>query len=662
MVLDWINVYIEALKSEPQWLMLLIFLVAFVEAFALVGVVVPGVVILFALSMAVGFEPKLFLLAWASASLGAFLGDSVSFQLGRNWQPKRQGELLDRARALFHDHGGKSIFLGRFIGPVRPVIPLVGGMLAVRWRTFLIFALPACVLWAPVYLLPGMIFGASIEMAAQVAGRLAVVLVLLVIGTWFGLWLVRTGYGFAAKRSSWWLKRLIQWGQRHPLLGRWISDLLRPGSREVMAIGFLGLLWAFSVSALVVLLVMAPSLMPQWTEPFHPATWASSLRNPWADVWMVNLSLVGDVWVVAWLGGLMMGVFLITRRWVAAGHWAVALIGVYALASLINTVMAGWVIESVPSAVPHPTLTQLPHRGFALWVTTISFFALMVAKDLSARARKWPYLIATLISIPVGFSHFYLELASLPGLATAVALALGWSALTGIGYRHRARITPFRMRWVGVFLVSGLFFSTTHIHLAGPERLANSEVPLTLQTMTYQMWSKDGWQSLPKYRSVFGSPLERQLDFQVAGDLKSIEARLYLAGWQRVPAMDWVDWLSGLADQPLPWPRALNGRREALLMTRSVSSSEQIDVLRLWESGVVLSGGAGDQMQTVWLGQVRRATLQAGLMGVRRWEDGMETEPLDALNETLEALPMLRVRPHDFEPSASSDPIELQGQ
>ena len=131
MLLDWMNIYIDALKAEPTWLLGLIFFVAFVEAFAVVGVVVPGVVLLFALSLAIGLEPGLFFSAWLVATLGALSGDGVSFWLGQRWQPNpkasRYGDVLDRARDLFARHGGKSIFIGRFVGPIRPVIPLPWG-------------------------------------------------------------------------------------------------------------------------------------------------------------------------------------------------------------------------------------------------------------------------------------------------------------------------------------------------------------------------------------------------------------------------------------------------------------------------------------------------------------------------------------------------------
>lgn len=655
-MLDWINASIEALKAQPEWLLALLFLVAFVEALALVGVVIPGIVILFALSMAIGLEPSLFFSAWIAASLGALVGDTLSFQLGRVWKPTKQGDLFDRAQDLFARHGGKSIFIGRFIGPVRPVIPLMGGMLGLNWRTFATYAIPACVLWAPVYLLPGMVFGASLEMAAAVASRLAFVMVLLVMGTWFGLWLVRVVYAMTAKRSSWWLKRWAQWAHRHPVMGRWFSDLLKPGSREVIAIAFLGLVLSASLIVLTALLVAAPSLMPQWSEPFHPATWATSLRNPWADPVLAALSLSGDAQVIGWLGGVMMVVFLITKRYVAAGHWVIAVAGVYLLASVIDALMAWLVLSPPPATAAHPTFTELPHRGFALLVTTFGFFALMVAKDLSARARKWPYLLVTLVLVPLGFAHFYFELASLLGLATATALGLGWSALLGIGYRHRAKVGPFKLRWAGVFVLCWLVLAINQIDRQLATRLASSQIPLTARTLGMDDWMSSGWQDLPQTRSVLGPELEQHLDFQIAGELSQIRSALLSLGWTAVPSLTWTGVMEGLAQTPAHWPRSLNGRREVLLLENVVAQPKATWVIRLWDSGVQVVDEANEQPQPVWLGQIRAVEISKGMIGLRRWIDVVDQRPFAHLLETLQAFTLVPIHRHAAVPNASDAP------
>ena len=115
------------------------------------------------------------------------LGDGVSYYLGRRfrshlldiWPFSRYPGLMERGTRFFHRHGAKSVVAGRFIGPLRPIIPAVGGMMGMGPSRFVAVDVPACVLWAPSFLLPGMLFGASLEVASQYTGRLTVMLVIL---------------------------------------------------------------------------------------------------------------------------------------------------------------------------------------------------------------------------------------------------------------------------------------------------------------------------------------------------------------------------------------------------------------------------------------------------------------------------------------------------
>ena len=68
---------------------------------------------------------------------------------------------------FFEKYGGKSVAFGRFVGPMRAVIPLVAGMMGMPTGRFLAANILSAIVWAPVYLLPGIVFGASLELAAE---------------------------------------------------------------------------------------------------------------------------------------------------------------------------------------------------------------------------------------------------------------------------------------------------------------------------------------------------------------------------------------------------------------------------------------------------------------------------------------------------------------
>ena len=157
-LLDWVS-------RNPDLTGLIIFLVAAGESLLLVGMVVPGAAAMAAFG-AVGGDGRLTLAAaWAWAAAGAVVGDAVSFWIGRRfrnhlyeWGPfRRHPEWLERGELFVRRHGAKSVALGRFVGPLRAVVPAVAGMLGMPPRRFLVINVLSALVWAPAYLLPGLI-------------------------------------------------------------------------------------------------------------------------------------------------------------------------------------------------------------------------------------------------------------------------------------------------------------------------------------------------------------------------------------------------------------------------------------------------------------------------------------------------------------------------
>ena len=130
--------------------------------------------------------------------------------------------------------------IGRFIGPLRPVIPVTAGMLGLAPRRFLMVDIPACILWTPAYLVPGMLFGASLEVAADYAGRMSLVLVIAVVVLWLTWWIIWTAYEFLAGHSARWLRHAIRWLRRHPVFRRIAGPLLDSTQPEVLSITMMG--------------------------------------------------------------------------------------------------------------------------------------------------------------------------------------------------------------------------------------------------------------------------------------------------------------------------------------------------------------------------------------------------------------------------------------
>ena len=173
-LMHWISLH-------PQAFIVAVFFIALMESLVVLGLLIPGAALLFGAGaiMSTGTLPIMPIML--SASAGALVGDFISFLVGHYYQQRlrviwpfvRYPRLVNRGVDFFVKHGGKSVFMARFIGPIRPIVPAIAGMMNMTTARFLVVDLVASLLWAPVYILPGMVFGASLGLAAEVAGRLA---------------------------------------------------------------------------------------------------------------------------------------------------------------------------------------------------------------------------------------------------------------------------------------------------------------------------------------------------------------------------------------------------------------------------------------------------------------------------------------------------------
>lgn len=154
----------SVLEANAQWGELIIFLVAFAEGLAVAGLIVPGVLILTGTGALVAAGVFDFWSVYIAIVAGAVLGDAVSYwigryfgdRIGRFWPFSKRPEMLDKGRAFFDRHGGKSVFLARFVGPLRAVVPITAGMMAMPHRHFQTFNVLSAVIWAPLLMSPGM--------------------------------------------------------------------------------------------------------------------------------------------------------------------------------------------------------------------------------------------------------------------------------------------------------------------------------------------------------------------------------------------------------------------------------------------------------------------------------------------------------------------------
>ncbi len=604
--------------QHPTWAGIGVFLVAGTESLAIVGLFMPGVFLMFGIGALVALDALALwpTLAWATA--GAAAGDIVSFWLGRHyhqrlrvmWPFRRYPGLIDRGVAFFNRHGGKSIAVGRFIGPVRPVLPLVAGMLGMAPARFLLVDIPSAAVWAPTFILPGVAFGASLQLAAEVATRLAVLLVLLVAIPWLMYWVVRWIYGALAPRAARGLDAVTRWSREHPVMGRLTAGLVDPQEPESRALVLSALLLLFGAWGFFQLLIIVTRHhvpLPLDHTVYH---FFQGLRTPWGDRIMVLVTELGGQPVDLGLT-LAVGLWLgLRRRWLAAGHWLAAVgfgtLATFALKAALE------IPRPVPGLYTGLSTYAFPSAHATMSTVTYGFLAVLLARELPA-ARRWgPYTAAALIVSLVVLSRVYLGAHWLTDVLAGVSLGLVWVAVLGIAYRRHS-VTPLPVGGVLGAAAAGLLLAGGwQVAYRYTDDLARYAPHHPVTTLAASGWWRDDWRRLPARRiDLAGRPSE-PLNVQWAGPLPGIERALQAAGWHRPPALTAgtaLRWLSSrpvLANLPL-LPQVHAGRHGVLVMVRpapGAQSHRQI-ALRLWNADVRLEPGA----VPIWVGTVSEQDL-----------------------------------------------------
>jgi membrane protein DedA with SNARE-associated domain len=150
-------------QNNQAWAPLVIGGLAFGESVAFLSLLVPATVILFGLGALIGTASLEFWPLWLAASTGAIGGDVVSYWAGRRfqyaalrvWPLSRHPKMVANGERFFHRFGPWAVFIGRFFGPARAVIPLVAGIFAMPAILFMAATIASAFVWGFVMLAPG---------------------------------------------------------------------------------------------------------------------------------------------------------------------------------------------------------------------------------------------------------------------------------------------------------------------------------------------------------------------------------------------------------------------------------------------------------------------------------------------------------------------------
>ncbi|WP_133501365.1 bifunctional DedA family/phosphatase PAP2 family protein [Cognatilysobacter terrigena] len=617
----WLDSATAWISAHPLAAGALIFLVAFCDAVIVLGIVVPAMPLLFAVGTLIGLGHVNGPYAVASAALGAFIGDGMSYWIGRRFGPQlrtrgpfaRWPQWLERGEGMFRRHGTKSIFIARFVGAVRPFVPAIAGMLHVPTVRYLVPSATACAGWAVAFLAPGWVLGASYEAVEAVADRLALVLggLLVAIATAWAV-VLYTWRWFAGHADSL-LARLLRWSRRHPRLGRYAVALVDPNRPEAPSLAVLAVcLLAISCVWFSLVALLVANGGPLGID-YRVHDIMMSLRNPLADRMMAALASLGDAEVLGPAAAVALLYLAWRRRWMAAAHWLAAVVFGLALTTMLQAVV------DMPRPPTAPPGFGFPSGAVTMMTVVLGFFAVLIARELPGRQRVWPYLLTGVLTTVVGVARLYLGAHWTSDVVGGTVFGIVWLLVLGLAYRRHFTRSFWMRPLATLFYVALLVGALWHAPRASAPLLARFTPPeATLVLQTDGWWARD-WQRLPHTRDENARHGGAPLNVQIAGDLAPVRRVLEARGWRVQPQADWKSVL-GLLDDDTPagrqpvLPASFDARAETLLFVHDGARFDERFVLRIWPAPARLSDGT-----PLWIGSTQRLVLARPLDAFALW-------------------------------------------
>lgn len=185
-IFEKLRIFMHGSFLDGAWI---VFLLAFFESLPFVGAIIPGTIIIVFVGFLVSiFNLNIYLLI-IGAILGAVVGDIVGFYFGRVkkneylWAHKFIFKYLyiPEAGKFLLKQGGRSIVLGRLIGPTRSFVPFYMGREGETENRFWVYDIIGAIIWALFYLMIGYIFGSSYDVLQKYIKGFEFFIILLIV-------------------------------------------------------------------------------------------------------------------------------------------------------------------------------------------------------------------------------------------------------------------------------------------------------------------------------------------------------------------------------------------------------------------------------------------------------------------------------------------------
>ncbi|CAN7767593.1 VTT domain-containing protein [Variovorax sp. LjRoot175] len=635
--------------EHPQLALGAVFAAALLEALAVIGTVVPGSSIVFVGGMLVGLQALDPAWTAVAAVSGAVAGDSISFWLGRRhrdriralWPMKAYPALFDRGQAYFSKNGGKSVFLARFLGPLRAIVPVIAGMSGLPAPQFYVFNVLSALVWAAAHLAPGFLFGASLQLAGAVSSRLAVLVILVAGALWLVAWVVAFLHRQARPRIGGWRDRAVAWAStRSNSPARIVMSLFDPARAESKVLLVTALLLFGSIWLFLGVLEDVLSNDPLVQVDRRVYTMLQTLRTAWGDSVMVAITELGSAPVVISVIGAVSLWLAAKRCWRTLGYWLVAA----GFAQLLVWTLKFTLGRARPTEIYSGIDPfSFPSGHAAMNIVVYGFLAFLLARAKPVGTKIATTMSAAMVIALVAFSRLYLGAHWFSDVLASLSLGLAWVALLSIAYLNHVRHE--KVSALPLSMVVGMTLALVGGWVVGEYHhadLAQYAYRPRSDTVPVADWRAEGWRGLASARTDLGGDAEEPFSVQWAGPAEDVGGVLKRAGWHVPPPWDAKTALLWLLpntpiDQLAVLPKLDHGEAQGMTFMKALNADERI-VLRLWPSPYVVDNVGAGPPRPLWIGMatIERLRHPAGLITLAVTEHDFTT-PLRRLAQDVRA-------------------------
>ena len=601
---DMVSPLLQWLNANPELAGLATFIISAAESVAIIGTIVPGSITMTAIGTLAGAGVIPLTATIMYAILGAIVGDSISYWLGhyfkdrlrRTWPFRTNPNVLAKGEHFVNKYGVMSVFIGRFVGPVRALVPLVAGMLGMKPVQFTIANILSAIGWAPAYMLPGILLGAaSLELPPDIALHVILVLFLITLFIALCMWVILKIYQLLSKQIHQF--KLWLWHQLSTSRsGRAFIGLLKHHDNAKLP-GQLSLALLATISFLTFLIL---TIYVKWrgaenitlNEMIYHLFRGN--RHSSIQLLMIHLTFLGQKQIIIPSMLLIAALCALKKYWRLATHLLLLV-----LAAAVNVYLFKHLIQSPRpwGILQNPESFSMPSGHTTLAMTCFFGLAYFSSRHFARLGKKILYAIAALLVMSVAISRLYLGAHWCTDIISSILLGSAILSVIIISFERYLSSYPRPLFLLPTIIISfaGFYsyynYATLNKTLLYYQQLTTPEKQLSLT----EWWQGQQHDMAATRTNIFGFPAER-INFEWAGSLTQIQHSLQEASWQNPPARDWISILHRIADVsstqylPLIAPQYLD-KKPALTLTKALPHKKGLMVVRLWAAYRVLEPG-----------------------------------------------------------------------